>query len=84
MANGRTVSPQIRWPKLSETNRFFYALGTLERRERNFESAEALFMEAQNKWLGYGGSIRTDPFNGAMMYKIGCTTLDQGKVEAAV
>ncbi|KAL9104085.1 MAG: hypothetical protein Q9163_000937 [Psora crenata] len=63
--------------------RFHYALGTLERGERNLELAEALFMEAQNKWLS-NGNIRTDPFNAAIMYKLGCTTLDQGKIEAAV
>jgi hypothetical protein len=40
-------------------------------------------MQAQNLWVK-GDQLRTDPFNAACMYKMGCTALDQGKLEAAV
>lgn len=40
-------------------------------------------MEAQNKWLT-GHNLRSDPFNGAIMYRLGCAALDQGKVEVAM
>jgi len=60
-----------------------FALGSVERIDRNFDSAEAHFMEAQNLWLK-GDQLRTDPFNAACMYRLGCTALDQGKLEAAV
>jgi hypothetical protein len=55
----------------------------LERRQQNFESAEAHFIEAQNSWLK-GDQTRLHPFNGGCMYKIGACSLDQGKVEAAM
>lgn len=48
-----------------------------------FEAAEAHFMEAQNLWLK-GDQLRTDPFNAACVYRLGCVALEQGKVEAAV
>ncbi|KAG8161020.1 hypothetical protein KVR01_009284 [Diaporthe batatas] len=60
-----------------------FALGTLDRRDRLYDSAEAHFMEAQNLWTK-GDQLRTDPFNAACMYKMGCVALDQFKVEAAV
>lgn len=60
-----------------------FALGTLDRHDRNLGSAEAHFMEAQNLWLK-GDQLRTDPFNAACMYRMGCVALDQGKLEAAV
>ena len=40
-------------------------------------------MEAQNLWLK-GDQMRSDPFNGACMYRLGCTALDRGQLEAAV
>ena len=58
-------------------------LATLYRHEREFEHAEAHFMEAQNLWTR-GDLLRTGPFNAACMYKMGCVALDQGKLEAAV
>ncbi len=60
-----------------------FVLGTIDRHDREFLLAEAHFMEAQNLWLK-GEQPRTDPFNAACMYRIGCTALDQGKLEAAV
>ncbi|TVY82554.1 hypothetical protein LSUE1_G002863 [Lachnellula suecica] len=60
-----------------------FSLGTIDRHNRKLDSAEAHFMEAQNLW-GKGDQLRTDPFNAACMYRLGCTALDQGKVEAAV
>lgn len=39
-------------------------------------------MEAQHLWWK-GDQLRTDPFNAACMYRLGCTALDQGKLEAA-
>ncbi|KAI0099689.1 Tetratricopeptide-like helical [Nemania sp. FL0031] len=60
-----------------------FAVGTIDRHGRNFEAAEAHFMEAQNSWLE-GNQLRTDPFNAACMYRLGCNALDQGKLEAAV
>ncbi|KAK0110117.1 hypothetical protein ONS95_002772 [Cadophora gregata] len=60
-----------------------FNLGTVDRHEHQMESAEAHFMEAQNLW-GKGDQLRTDPFNAACMYRLGCVSLDQGKLEAAV
>ncbi|KAI1122604.1 NB-ARC and TPR domain protein [Nemania abortiva] len=60
-----------------------YELGTLDRYDRNYDSAESHYMEAQNKWLT-GDNLRSDPFNGACSYRMGCVALDQGKVEAAI
>ncbi|KAF2259245.1 NB-ARC and TPR domain protein [Lojkania enalia] len=68
------------WAVASYTH---FGLGTVERRDMNFESAEAHFMEAQNLWLK-GNQMRSDPFNAACMYRLGCTSLDQGHIEAAV
>lgn len=55
-----------------------FALGTLDRHDRMYDSAEA-----QNLWTK-GDQLRTDPFNAACMYRMGCVALDQFKVEAAV
>ncbi|KAI1737183.1 hypothetical protein F4680DRAFT_460693 [Xylaria scruposa] len=60
-----------------------FALGSIDRHDKMLEAAEAHFMEAQNLWLK-GDHLRTDPFNAACMYRLGCTALDQGKVEASV
>lgn len=60
-----------------------FALGTLDRHDGHFGAAEAHFMEAQNLWTK-GDQLRTDPFNAACMYRMGCTALDQGKLEAAI
>ena len=40
-------------------------------------------MEAQNTRVKED-QLRTDPFNAACMYRLGCTGLDEGKLEAAV
>jgi hypothetical protein len=40
-------------------------------------------MEAQNLWRK-GDQLRSDPFNGACMYRLGCTALDRGELEAAM
>jgi hypothetical protein len=69
--------------RLMEIHSSHFALGTLDRREGNAESAEAQFIEAQNLWLK-GDLARTDHFNGACMHRMGCCALDQGKVEAAM
>ncbi|KAL9044436.1 MAG: hypothetical protein Q9214_002424, partial [Letrouitia sp. 1 TL-2023] len=61
----------------------YFALGTIDRFDQKLESAEAHFMQAQNLWVK-GDQLRTHPFNAACMYKMGCMTLDQGKLEAAV
>jgi hypothetical protein len=55
----------------------------LDRLARNFDAAESHYMEAQNKWLT-GENLRSDPFNGAIMHRLGCVALDQGKVETAM
>jgi hypothetical protein len=60
-----------------------FGLGMVERYDRNYEAAESHFMEAQNLWLE-GDQMRSDPFNGACMYRLGCVALDKGQVEAAV
>ncbi|KAI0542140.1 NB-ARC and TPR domain protein [Xylaria digitata] len=60
-----------------------FALGSIDRYDGMLEAAEVHFLEAQNLWLK-GDQLRTDPFNAACMYRLGCTALDQGKVEAAV
>jgi hypothetical protein len=70
----------------SHTNAYrstHFNLGTIDRQYNKLESAEAHFMEAQNLW-GKGDQLRTDPFNAACMYRMGCIALDQGKLEAAV
>jgi len=51
--------------------------------EKNFSIAEGRFMEAQSLWVK-GDKTRTNHFNGASMYRMGCCALDEGKVEAAV
>ena len=69
--------------EISDISSTYFVLGTIDRFERKFESAEARFMQAQNLWVK-GDQLRTDPFNAACMYKMGCTALDQGKLEAAM
>ncbi|KAI0817305.1 Tetratricopeptide-like helical [Xylaria sp. FL0064] len=44
---------------------------------------EVPFLEAQNLWLK-GDQMRSDPFNAACMYRLGCTALDRGYLEAAI
>ncbi|KID94052.1 pfs domain-containing protein, partial [Metarhizium majus ARSEF 297] len=78
--------PQLKNSKPSNWAMLAYAYfvqGTMERRQRKFEAAEAHFIEAQNSWLK-GDQVRIHPFNGGCMYKIGVCCLDQGKVEAAI
>jgi hypothetical protein len=60
-----------------------FGLGNVERHDRNYEKAEAHFMEAQNVWLK-GDQMRSAPFYGACLYRLGCVALDKGSVEAAV
>jgi hypothetical protein len=60
-----------------------FTLGTIDRHDRDYDAAEAHFMEAQNLGLK-GDQLRSDPFNAACMFRMGCTALDQGKIEAAV
>lgn len=68
---------------LTEVQSAHFALGTLRRHDGHYEAAETHFMEAQNLWTR-GDQLRTDPFNAACMYRMGCTALDQGKLEAAI
>jgi hypothetical protein len=67
----------------ADSLRFDFALATLESRQRNHEVSEALFMDAQVKWLT-NNDIRTDPFCGLVVYKLGCAALAEGKIEAAM
>ncbi|OTA54814.1 Tetratricopeptide-like helical [Hypoxylon sp. EC38] len=60
-----------------------FGLGTVDRYDRNYEQAECDFIEAQNLWLK-GDQMRSSPFNGACMYRLGCTALDRGQLEAAI
>ncbi|KAF5000627.1 hypothetical protein FDECE_11164 [Fusarium decemcellulare] len=60
-----------------------FLLGRIEMADKNFSAAESYFMQAQNLWLSRD-TARTSYFNGACMYRMGCCTLDQGKVEAAI
>ncbi|KAI1352908.1 Tetratricopeptide-like helical [Xylaria sp. FL0043] len=60
-----------------------FGLGTVSRHEGNHELAEYHFLEAQNLWLK-GDQMRSDPFNAACMYRLGCTALDRGYLEAAI
>ncbi|KGO64053.1 Tetratricopeptide-like helical [Penicillium italicum] len=60
-----------------------YSLGTVDRADGDFKSAERHFTEAYNKWIS-GDNLLSDPFCGACVYRIGCATLDQGKLETAI
>ena len=60
----------------------FYC-GTLDRRARAWDAAEASFMTALNLWLK-GDEMRSHPFKGACLHRLGCVALEQGRVEAAV
>ncbi len=60
-----------------------YALGNVDRSDGEYDAAESHFMEAQNLWLK-GDQMRSDPFNGSCMYRLGCVALNKGSVEAAV
>lgn len=57
--------------------------GTLDRRARLWDAAEACFMAALNLWLK-GDEMRSHPFNGACLHRLGCVALEQGRVDAAV
>ncbi|KAH8703633.1 pfs domain-containing protein [Talaromyces proteolyticus] len=61
----------------------YFVLGKLERRQRNFQTAEEHFLKAHNSWVE-GDRKRAHPFVGGCMYKIGACCLDQGKVQAAI
>lgn len=60
-----------------------FALGTLDRFERNYEASESHFMQAQNMWT-LGDQLRNDPFNAACIYRMGCVALDQGNLESSI
>lgn len=47
------------------------------------DAADPHYMEAQNLWRK-GDQTRSDPFNGSCIYRLGCTALDKGLVEAAI
>jgi hypothetical protein len=55
----------------------------MSRRQRNYQSAEASFREADISWMK-GDEKRLHPFYGACIYKIGVCCLDQGKVPEAM
>ncbi|KAK0747419.1 pfs domain-containing protein [Apiosordaria backusii] len=61
----------------------YFVQGVLHKHQREFESAERYFIEAQNAWLK-GNQTRNHPFNGGCMYNIAASCLGQGKVEAAI
>ncbi|KAF4551560.1 Hypothetical protein D9617_13g100610 [Elsinoe fawcettii] len=61
----------------------YLALGRLARKDGDFAVAEKYFMQAQNSWLK-GDHKRTASLNGSCLYRLGCVTLDQGNVDAAV
>lgn len=68
------------WAMAAYTN---YSLGTVNRSDGDFISAERHFTEAYDKWIS-GNNLLSDPFCGACVYRIGCAALDQGKVETAI
>ncbi|KID93398.1 NB-ARC and TPR domain protein, partial [Metarhizium majus ARSEF 297] len=68
------------WAMVAYTN---YSLGTVDRADGDFKSAERHFTEAYNMWIS-GDNLLSDPFCGACVYRMGCTALDQGKVETAI
>ncbi|KAJ3578368.1 hypothetical protein NPX13_g2192 [Xylaria arbuscula] len=68
------------WAMVAYTS---YSLGTVDRADGNFESAEKYFTQAYNKWIS-GDNLGSDPFCGACVYRMGCAALDQGKVETAI
>ncbi|KAH6626633.1 Tetratricopeptide-like helical [Chaetomium sp. MPI-SDFR-AT-0129] len=74
------VTEPFNWAMAAYTH---FALGTVDRVERKHESAEAHFMEALNLWAN-GDQLRSSPFNGACMYRLGCIALDRGQLEAAI
>lgn len=55
----------------------------MDRADGDFKSAERHFTEAYNKWIS-GDNLLSDPFCGACVYRMGCTALDQGKIESAM
>ncbi|KAK4141224.1 Tetratricopeptide-like helical [Dichotomopilus funicola] len=60
-----------------------FAPGTVDRVEHKDEPTEAHFMEAPNLRAN-GDQLRSSPFNGACMYRLGCIALDRGQLEAAI
>ncbi|KAI1313744.1 NB-ARC and TPR domain protein [Xylaria venustula] len=68
------------WAMAAYTN---YSLGTVDRANGDFKSAETRFTAAYNKWIS-GDNLRSDPFCGACIYRMGCVALDQGNVETAI
>lgn len=78
------ASPNLIFPgDLADPDSTYFILGTIDRFDRNLEAVEAYFAQAQNMWIR-GDQMRTDPFNAACVYKMGCATLEQGKPEAAM
>ncbi|KAI1420538.1 NB-ARC and TPR domain protein [Xylaria sp. FL1777] len=78
--NQLEASKPYNWAMVAYTN---YSLGTVDRADGNFESAERHFTQAYNKWIS-GDNLLSDPFCGACVYRMGCAALDQGKVESAI
>ncbi|KAI9668929.1 MAG: hypothetical protein M1829_005241 [Trizodia sp. TS-e1964] len=68
------------WAMVAYAN---YSLGTVDRADGDFRSAERHFTEAYNNWIS-GDNLRSDPFCGACVYRMGCAALDQGKVQTAI
>ncbi|KAH8807474.1 P-loop containing nucleoside triphosphate hydrolase protein [Xylogone sp. PMI_703] len=68
------------WAMIAYTN---YSLGTVDRADGDFKSAEKHFTEAYNKWIS-GDNLLSDPFCGACVYRMGCAALDQNKVGTAI
>ncbi|KAF2762060.1 hypothetical protein EJ05DRAFT_496932 [Pseudovirgaria hyperparasitica] len=60
-----------------------FGLGTVDRRERKFDTAEWHFLEAQNLWLK-GDQMRTHPMYAACSYRLGCVAMEQGDITAAI
>lgn len=60
----------------------YFAQGTLEQRQEDYESAEKSFRKAGSSWIKDDKNLH--PFYGGCMYKIGLCCLKQGKTEEAM
>lgn len=60
-----------------------FVLGNLCRAEREFEAAQQQYSKAQSVWLDCG-QMKTHPFNGACLYKLGCVAFDIGDKDTAL
>ncbi|KAJ8132131.1 hypothetical protein O1611_g1492 [Lasiodiplodia mahajangana] len=68
------------WAVLAQVH---FALGNVKRFDREYKEAEDHYMEAQNL-CSEGGQMRSNPFGASCMYRLGCTALDRGDVQAAI